>query len=126
MEEMYEIGQTLVILRGENKHSSVKNKVPILGMFKEIIDETQGKPAKYSERYSGGSISLEDPLRLCRPILINGIYIPIITRDAFAPYIIKNIRVYASLEKSLRLFDEIGHNYRKTYECLATNFFKKH
>ena len=50
---MYEIGQTLVILRGENKHSSVKNKVPILGMFKEIIDkEIAGTGSEVCTDYS--------------------------------------------------------------------------
>src|SRR3989338_8753189 len=115
MESTYEIGQPLLILRSENKQARIKGRIPVFGSFKEIVDEAQGVPGKYASKYVGGSLSLENPLRLCYPIFVDNIYVPIITRDQFNPYVLKNIRVCKTLEESLRLFDEIGNNYRETY-----------
>ncbi len=126
MENQYRIGQPLLILRGNNKHANRENKVPVFGCFKEIVDESIGVPKKYASKYKGGSLSLECPLRLQHPAYFSekGIYVPIVAKDLFNPYILKNIIICKTLEEALSIFDGIGKHYREGYEHFITRLFK--
>ena len=80
-------------------------------------------PKRYAVNYAGGSLSLENPLRLHHPILIKEVYVPIIIRDSFNPYVLKNIRICRNLEEGLQLLEELEHNYKEAYETLLFRLF---